>query len=592
MFHRLLYCLPLAAFLCLPGGAAQAEEQGPYRSKILISPEGDWARGAELSVRELEQQLGSIEEAYAKSSAGRHLARHYVERAEYDKAIAFYQDALAAEGLSSIANREMLREMAQVYLLKKDYAAAHASLKQALSSDLVPEVTDFLLLARTQHELGQYAQVVASLDRVQQNGLTLNRAQTEQALALYYHAGAFVQCELLLTDLIDQQPDEPRHWHLLASVFLQQNKKKQALDQLALAREKQVPFSESDLLLLANLYANNGNPYSAAETLEAALAAEEVPATGSNYRKLFEFWLQAREQDQARSALQQAARLSGEIELYLHLAQLQMEQEDFKGMHKTMLAACESQLDDKFVGRANLLMGISQLKLGDDVGARRSFINATLIGGANAQAGQWLGFMQALPPTPAETRRIAGICHGPQDKRLRAGDQGSQVIGGTASEAPDKAGDEEQFATKTVPSMRLYSGRFEQPLMDLVASLRATVVNLATNLVKSGGRVEGPLQLIFSRDSAWEKGGVGLQLGLPTDGGASGSGRFRIMTTAPFKCAYRSIEQSPEGLLAALSEMAEAVRRANYETTGEARIVIPASDNAQGSGFELQIGIR
>jgi hypothetical protein len=104
------YRLLRVTLLCVLGiTSANAEEQGPYRSKILISPEGEWARGAELSVEELERQLGSIEEAYAKSSAGRHLARHYVERNEYDKAIAFYQDALAAKGLSSIANREMLR---------------------------------------------------------------------------------------------------------------------------------------------------------------------------------------------------------------------------------------------------------------------------------------------------------------------------------------------------------------------------------------------------------------------------------------------------------------------------------------------------
>ena len=36
-------------------------------------------KGAELSIEELEKQIGSIQQPYAKSSAGRHLARHYVE---------------------------------------------------------------------------------------------------------------------------------------------------------------------------------------------------------------------------------------------------------------------------------------------------------------------------------------------------------------------------------------------------------------------------------------------------------------------------------------------------------------------------------
>ena len=92
-------------------------------------------------------QMGSIEEAYAKSSAGRHLARHYVQRKEYDKAVEFYREALRAEGLSAVANREMLRELAQVYLLKKDYAAAAQTLQQALALDLEPDLADRLCLA-------------------------------------------------------------------------------------------------------------------------------------------------------------------------------------------------------------------------------------------------------------------------------------------------------------------------------------------------------------------------------------------------------------------------------------------------------------
>ena len=88
-------CVRIRTLLCaitvwvIATSAAIAAEQGQYRSKILLTPEGEWAKGTELSIEELERQLGSIEEAYAKSSAGRHLARHYVERKEYDKAIGF-----------------------------------------------------------------------------------------------------------------------------------------------------------------------------------------------------------------------------------------------------------------------------------------------------------------------------------------------------------------------------------------------------------------------------------------------------------------------------------------------------------------------
>jgi tetratricopeptide (TPR) repeat protein len=576
----------LVLWALLPGvGTA---EEGQYRSRVLLTPEGEWASETELSVEELERQMGSIEDAYAKSSAGRHLARNYVARKEYDKAIEFYREALRAEGLSAVANREMLRELAQVYLLKKDYAAAAQSLQQALDLDLAPEIADYLLLARAQHHLGRYVDVVATLDGAQAKGLTLDAEQARQATALYYHAGAYPQCEVLLRRLMELQPDDPQHWHMLASVYLQQDKKKQALDQLALAREKRVPFSERDVLLLANLHAANNDPFGAAQVLQQGLADGEIAESGTHYRRLFELWLQAREQDKAREALLQAARLSDDPQLSFYLAQLQMEQEDFTGMHQTMLAACAEPLPDEHVGRANLLMGISQMKLGDTEGARRSLINATLVGGANAQAGQWLSYMQAAPATKDEARRVVGICAGSRDQRL---DPASGLTG-QPKPASDPAPVPDAFEIKTVPAMRLFYLPFTAPLEELAQNLQATAISLNVSLVKSGGSADGPLHLIFAGDLAQPQAGLTVQLGVPARGSVTGSGKYQVRTTEAFRCASRPFEGVGPAVRTALAQLAQSVMAANHELTGEARIVIPQSNKAGAPSVELQLGIR
>ena len=139
--HRLVFGI-LLTIIALPLSAQQ------YRSKILVTPEGELGKGAELSIEELERQIGSIQAPYARSSAGRHLARHYLEQGEYEKAIDYYRQALEAEGLSDVANREMLRELAQVYLVKGDFASATRTLEQALAIELVPEATEYQLLAQ------------------------------------------------------------------------------------------------------------------------------------------------------------------------------------------------------------------------------------------------------------------------------------------------------------------------------------------------------------------------------------------------------------------------------------------------------------
>ena len=578
---RYLCCL--FAGMLLVSSVALAQQ---YRSKILITPEGELSKGASLSTEELEKQIGSIQDAYGKSSAGRHLARHYVEQKQYDKAIEFYRTALAAQGLSDVANREMLRELAQVYLLQKDYSAAAGVLQQALNIDLVPEVTDFLLLAQAHYRMKQYVQVVAALDQIATLGLVMNPRQMHQALALYYQAGAYAQCEDLLRRLLQLEPDNADNWHQLASVYLQQNKKRQALDELTLAREKRVPFSADQLVLLADLQAFHKNPYGAAELLQQAMDQQEIPGDATNYRKLFEYWFLAREEQKMQAALSSAARLSGDTELYLYLAQLQMEQRAWQAMHQTMLAACAEQLADRYVGRANVLLGISQLKLGDAVNARRSFINATLIAGANTQAAQWLEFMGAEPATRKESRRIVGVCYGSIDKQQA--EDGTLIV-----DAPEAAADPGvEFQIKTVPSLRLFYASYEMPLAELAAQAKSQVVRMGVSLVKSGGSVDGPVQLISQGDLP-AQGDSTWQLALPSSGSPRASGRFRVRTTAAFKCAYTALQGAGPELAEQALAFAGALQEAGYSLSGERRLVLPSRENGSGTIIvELQIGIQ
>ena len=584
----------LAVLLVVGTATLAAAQEGQYRSKLIIRP-GEVPGGAGgLSIEELEQQIDSLADPYARSSAERHLARHYVEQKQYDKAIAYYLGALAAGGLSDIADREMQRELAQVYLLSENYTEAAATLERVLRSKLVPEANDFLLLAQARYHLGNYVAVVAALDRLQEKGLALDVAQTRKALALYYRAGAFEQSERLLRELLRLEPDNPQNWHQLASVYLQQNKKRQALDHLALARDKGVPFNERELALLADLYAANGNPYGAAQTLTEGLSAGTVTASGPRYRRLFEFWLQAREQDKALGALSQAARLTGDTGLYLYLAQLQMEQQAWHPMQQAVLAACSSRLEDRYVGRANLLLGVSQLKLGDRPGARRSFINATLVGGVSPEAAQWLKFMEAAPPTERESKRVVGPCYGSEGRYASLETTAAEEVAVAAPTGTPPATDAAGFGFKTVPAQSLFYVEADMPLAQLAADLRAKAARLGVSLIKSGGSVDGPLQVIALGDAGAEPeaGKVVLQVALPARGAPRAGGQFRLRHSEPFRCAYRVYDGPPEGLAQSWRAFARELRDAGHTLSGEQRLLFPTAPASGNVRIEMQLGVE
>ena len=139
----------------------------------------------------------------------------------------------------------------------------------------------------------------------------------------------------------------------LVSVLLKQGQDELALDYLLVARMQAVPFSEQNTLLLAGLYAANGNPYAGAKTLQEALASGVVIPVGEHYRTLFEYWLQAQERERATKALAQAARLTADGELYLYWAHLLLEQTRWTEMNAVVHELCEADVDPRLTVRAN-----------------------------------------------------------------------------------------------------------------------------------------------------------------------------------------------------------------------------------------------
>ncbi len=580
-----LVVLVLVVLFASPSGLAA--EEGQYRSRILVTPPGEIGIGSGVSNRELEQQIDRIDDPYARSGAARHLGRHFAGEGDYVKAERYYRDALETAGLADVANREILRELARIYLQQGNYDAAANAIEQALAMNLAPDAMDFLVLAQTHYKLRQYVKAVEALDRLTALDVTLERSQMEQVVAVYYRASGYRQAETYLRQLIERYPDAHRHWHLLANVYLQMGKRRQALNQLVLARQKGIPFEQSDLVLLADLHAANGDPYEGAQFLQTSMAAGLVEPSGNHYRKLFEYWFQAREKQRAMDSLDKAAALTGDIELYMYLAQLLQEDAKWQGMYEAMLRACEKPLPEKYLGRANLLLGVSQLKLGNPEGARRSFINATLIGGATEQAAQWLNFMAAAPPTEDELRRLKGICYGAEDVQLKVARHSGRGESSTKLDVELL-----ELLRKTVPAMRFFSASYTEPLDEAMGKLRQRLARMNIALIKSGGKATGTAQVIFTLDSSTASTIEQWDLAIPTGGTTRGAGRHRAHSVGAFNCVYFRYEGEPEGFLKTLNQFLARVEEENFALGGEVRLVFLPDFSSKGLLIEVQVGVE
>ena len=587
------HCIKRQAFVCtscvvlllvllsLSSSMAVAEA---YRSKVFLDPNKKLDEAVSLSIEELEKKLGSFNNDYAEASAGRYLARHFVQQKKYQKAIDYYQSALQSEGLASLANQEIQQELATVYLLQRQPQSALTLLLNLQKSLKQPSNSFYILLAQAQYQSGNYLALADSLDRLLKQSAGLSDVQVKQLIAISYGSGEYRHSEKLLRLLIDRSPSDVENWRQLVSIYLLQKKHAQALNTLALTEQKKLPFRQQDILLLANLYVTNKATEKGARVIADAIEAGELESTAENQQRLFEYWLLAREKKKATQALMTAVTLKRDLELYLKLAQLQMEQESWPAMQKTILSACAKKLEDRYVSRANLFLGISQLKQGDEFNARKSFINASLLGGRGDQANQWLKYIEAAPATESELKRISGPCH-PQERNVR-------YAGSTSSNTDAAPNDVDE---KTVRAQQFYWASAVVDTEKMASQLRSLITPLIISLVRGGGTIAGALHLFFDGDAnnpeSLASGKLKLKAGFPVRGNPSSKARYKSTRFEEFKCTYVAFKGDKKGLEQAWKKLYQDTLNAGYELSGTSRQILKKSNDPEQLNTELQLGV-
>lgn len=639
----------------LLAGSLQAQEQ--YRSRMYIDLDVAPTENVSMSVGELEKKIGTFQDDATRASAEKFLAQHYAGQKDYGKAAEHIEGALKNPATPSETRRDMLGQLSRIYLLQKNYEKAATTITSYLaakqSTGSAADADIYLLLAQVQYKRKNYVASADALDKALALQKNPSKELLQSALAVYYSIGNFDRAGQVMQQLLSADINNAELWQQWVSLYLKGGKHAQALDVMALAWEKGIPFREQDILLLTDLYAINKIPGRGARVLEEAIASGRIKSNAKINDRLFRLWMQAGERDKAQVALAQAASSSNDVELQLHLAQMQMEKEQWQAMQDLVLKACDGAMPDRLVARANLLLGVSQLKLGDTALARRSFINATVVGGASEDAAKWLAFMKAAPATDNEKIGIAGPCSTsdtrslftasmPDSQRKPSAAPGEDVTAagapettaegvmenemeaGTAESVPDnvavpsleksslaqpaplKTGDMGAAAlaniqgdasapldTKTTSSQKLFLADYSLTAQQLSTDLVPLVTKLGIAVVKNGGKIDGPMHIIFP-ELPTAGGKIKVRFGFPVSGNPRPDGRYQLIRDNGFKCVSRQYNGAPDGVIIAFAQLyADAVAK-GLKLTGESR-QLASTDNVVGAKtvkLELQLGIE
>lgn len=577
----LIFTLVISAFV-------SAEQ---YRSRVLLDPNASLLESQKYSIAELEASLSTITDGYSAASAGRFLARHFVEQQQWDKAIQYYQEALAKEGLSVVANREMLRELTAVLLMKGEANQAVSTAEKIAQLDVLPEPDDALLLAQAYYSAGNYLNAARAIDTMLELDSAPSIERLQQALAVYYKVGNYPRSQQLLQQLIQAQPQQHSYWLQLVTLYLQQNNLSQALAWLTIAYEQQIPFTTEQRWLLTDLYANTGQPYMAATLLQQWLDQQQIEPHHKSYFRLFQYWLLARDSKLATQALAKAVAENGDAEQGVYLAKLLTEQLQWQQAKNAILQLCRKPIPQQYVGALNLYLGISEVRLGNRHAGRTALIDATLLGGAASEAANWMKIFGMPAATPDELDEFSSPC-APQDRYV-----GQPA--GTAKAAQLEV-DNASFTIKEIEPLLVYTSSGQKPLKDMSSSLRGDAIRMTLQLVKNGGSVDGPLHLLISSsqpegglaegEQSMRVGALMVKIALPAKGSTIQHGRYSFERLPAFRCASKVIQGTSDTIQQSIIAYIREVAEMGYAIADTHRIVIIDS-SSDSQTLEVQIGI-
>jgi predicted Zn-dependent protease len=327
-----------------------------------------------------------------------------VEQAEenYDGARSALEKALASGGLADVEISSTRFQIAQLYMAQEKWREGIKALEEWFKITPQPNSAAYYLLAIAHYQLNELGKALEPAQKaVDLSGDKPQVSWLELLLALRMEREEYALAAPLLRRLIALAPEKKQYWTQLSQVYAAQGDMKQAAIPLQLAYHQGLISTENELRRLSEILLQSNIPFRAARTLTTAIDKKAFEPDVKTLELLGQAWLIARSSDEALKPLTKAAQQSGKSDLYLRLAEVYAQREDWPNAQANLKTALDKG-DLKSPGSAQLLMGIvlySQEKYGE---ARGWFERARGTQAQRAQADNWLKYIEQARKRAAE----------------------------------------------------------------------------------------------------------------------------------------------------------------------------------------------
>ena len=332
--------------------------------------------------------------AYENAWVRMQIAFIYAQKKSWSKAIEQAKLAIERQSLQEAQELQLRQNLIYFYMSADNNAKAIEAALEYFKYASAPKPDMYALLGSLYHQSGRHQEAICPTYNAVLKSPTVKKPWLQLLASAHLELKDLDGTGTVLKEMVERFPDDKMSWLQLSSIYLQQSRDSDALAVLDLAYLKGYIDQESQIRNLAGLYANAGVPLKAAQILEKAVRANQIPATEKIWQAIGQNYGIARENGKAIASYGEAAKFANDGTYFVYQGEIYAQDEKWADASTAFTKALEKGgLKDP--GRLYLNLGIAQYHQGKTQQAMANLEKATQYDRARSAAVSWMNFINS-----------------------------------------------------------------------------------------------------------------------------------------------------------------------------------------------------
>ena len=334
---------------------------------------------------------------YEQANVLNYLGFVYYNKDDINNAIATYRKMLAIPSLEPQMAKQTTYTMAQLLTMQEKYSPALTTLDKWFTLETNPAPEPFILKAQILYNLDRYREMIPAIENGMQVARDRGKPVKEDWWNLlnfaYFQEENYRKVRDIQKTLLMTWP-KARYWKSLAGAYTELGEGEKLIYAYDAAHTLGMLVKDTEFITMAQLYLQAEVPYKAATLLQEKMDEGVVPKNEKNYRLLSQAWMLSMEDKKAIPALQAAAKLSGDGDLDLRLANSYLN----IGEYGDCVSSANTAIRKgglKNPDNAQITLGMCLYNLRRYSDAKTAFRNAAKVPRSQRTADQWIKVIDA-----------------------------------------------------------------------------------------------------------------------------------------------------------------------------------------------------